>query len=174
MKKFILSVLILFTAAACQQKQEQGAAPPFPQGQIRGQEEIRMLREAVGKDPKNVAAWIQLGNVQMDTNRFDEAIVSYQKALDLDPKNADVRVDMGVCYRNTGRPDIAIIEFRRAIEANPSHVMAHKNLAIVLEYDKNDKQGAIKEFEKALQLAPQAPDAARIKQEIEALKQAKG
>ena len=122
------------------------------------------------KDPHNGKAWIRLGNLLMDTNRFGEAIDSYQKALDIDPGNVDVRVDMGVCYRNTGKPEIAVKEFRKAIEINPSHVNAHKNLAIVLAYDLHDSAGAAKEFEKSLQLEPNAPDAARIKNEIQKLR----
>jgi cytochrome c-type biogenesis protein CcmH/NrfG len=173
MKKILVSVLVFFIAAACQQKSEQKTAGQTPPGQTQAQEEIRLLQEAVRKDPRNGGAWIELGNMLMDTNRFNEAVDSYQKALDIDPKNVDVRVDMGVCYRNSGKPDAAVREFRKAIELNPSHVTAHKNLAIVLASDANDSAAAVKEFEKALQLAPNAPDAERIKIEIQKLKAAK-
>jgi len=173
MKKILVSVLVFFVAAACQQKQEQKSVEQMPPGQIQSQEEVTLLQEMLRKDPSNGEAWIKLGNILMDTNRFNEAVDSYQKALDIDPKNVDVRVDMGVCYRNSGRPDAAEKEFRKAIELNPSHVTAHKNLAIVLAYDLNDAAGAVKEFEKALQLAPNAPDAERIKVEIQKLKAAK-
>ena len=171
MKKILVGVLVFFIAAACQQKSEQKTAGQTPPGQV--QEEIRLLQEAARKDPRNGRAWIELGNMLMDTNRFNEAIDSYQKALDIDPKNVDVRVDMGVCYRNSGRPDAAEKEFRKAIELNPSHVTAHKNRAIVLAYDLKDTAAAVKEFEKALQLAPNAPDAERIEVEIQKLKVAK-
>lgn len=170
MKTFIMSVLFLFIAASCQQKQEPKPVGQMPQGQIQAQEEITLLKEMTTKDPGNGKAWIRLGNLLMDTNRFGEAIDSYQKALDIDPANVDVRVDMGICYRNTGKPDVAAKEFGKAIEINPSHVIAHKNLAIVLAYDLHDSAGAVREFEKSLQLAPNAPDAERIRNEIQKLK----
>jgi cytochrome c-type biogenesis protein CcmH/NrfG len=173
MKKILVGVLVFFIAAACQQKSEQKTAGQTPPGQIQAQEEIRLLQEAVRKDPRNGEAWIKLGNIFMDTSRFGEAVDSYQKALDIDPKNVDVRVDLGVCYRNSGKPDIAVQELRKAIELNPLHVMAHKNLAVVLDYDLHDTAGAVKEFEKALEIAPNAPDAERIKVEIQKLKMAK-
>ncbi len=169
MKKSIVFVLIILSIAACRQKEE-----PKPQSlsqdQIRLQNELLMLQETVKKDPGNVNAWVNLGNILMDASRFDGAIEAYQKALALAPKNVDVRVDMGICYRNSGKPDIAVKEFRKAIEINPSHINAHKNLAVVLAYDFKENTQAIKEFEKSLQLAPNAPDAERIRQEIQKLK----
>jgi hypothetical protein len=50
---------------------------------------------------------------------------------------------------------------------------SRKNLAIVLASNANDSAAAVKEFGKALQLAPNAPDAERIKVEIQKLKAAK-
>jgi cytochrome c-type biogenesis protein CcmH/NrfG len=170
MKKVLISVLLLFISASCQQKEEPKSTGQMPEGEIHAQEEVQLLRDMTAKDPRNGEAWIRLGNILMDTRRFGEAIGAYQKALDIDPKNVDVRVDMGVCYRNTGKPDIAVTEFRKAIEISPSHVNAHKNLAIVLAYDLHDSAGAVKEFEKSLQLEPTGPDAERIKNEIQKLK----
>jgi len=35
--------------------------------------------EALAKDPKNVDAWISLGNMMMDSSRFSEAIDAYER-----------------------------------------------------------------------------------------------
>ena len=170
MKKIIVAGLLFIIIAACQQKEEPKSQSPLPSGSLQTQEELKLLQEAVRSNPGNVNAWIKLGNTLMDSSRYNEAIDAYQKALDMNPKNVDVRVDMGVCYRNAGKPDIAVKEFRKAIEVNQNHVMAHKNLAIVLAYDFRDNTQAIKEFERALELAPNAPDAGRIREEIQKLK----
>jgi cytochrome c-type biogenesis protein CcmH/NrfG len=170
MKRVLISMLLLFLVASCQQKQEPKSDGQTSSGQLHAQEEITLLQDMTTKDPHNGEAWVRLGNLLMDTNRFGEAIDAYQKALDIDPKDVDVRVDMGICYRNSGKPDIAVKEFRKGIEINPSHVNAHKNLAIVLAYDMHDSAGAVKEFEKSLQLEPNSPDAGRIKDEIQKLK----
>lgn len=180
MKKITVTMAMLFAfallVAACQKKEEQGPETRYPAGTMdtgspmQSFDEIKLLQEAVKKDPGNAEAWVKLGNDLMDSARFDEAIDSYQKALALIPGDANVRVDMGICYRRTDRPEIAVKEFRKAIEIDPGHINAHKNLAIVLAYDTKDYRGAIKEFEKALALAPNAADAGRIKMEIEKLK----
>jgi tetratricopeptide (TPR) repeat protein len=172
---FIAGALLIFSVAGCQQKEEPKQQYQFPTGPAapaQSLEQVRILKEAVAKDPKNVNAWISLGNLLMDTSRFSEAIDAYQKALELDPKNVDVRVDMGTCYRNSGKPDIAVKEYRKALELNPQHLLAHQNLGIVLEYDLHDNKQALKEFEAALAIAPDGPSAAQLRQEIQKIKAA--
>ncbi|MHB8882915.1 MAG: tetratricopeptide repeat protein [Thermodesulfovibrionales bacterium] len=176
MKKILLVTMIVLAAYACQKKEDKPQYQ-FPVGggpvqgvPIQGHDDVKMLKEALAKDPKNLEAWIKLGNTTMDGNRFSEAVEAYQKALELDPKNVDVRVDMGTCYRNIGKPDIAVREYKKALEINPNHLNAHKNMAVVLAYDLKDTAQAIREFEKVLQIAPGAPDAEAVRQEIQKMK----
>jgi len=177
MKKFLIAaVLFIFTVAGCQQKEEPKPAYQFPTGPaapLQSMAQEKMLKDAVAKDPKNVNAWITLGNMMMDSSRFSEAVDAYQKALDIDPKNVNVRVDMGTCYRNLRKPDMAVKEYRTALETDPKHLHAIKNLGIVYAYDLHDNKEAVKAFERALAVAPNDPDAERLKQEIQKLKAAK-
>jgi cytochrome c-type biogenesis protein CcmH/NrfG len=174
MKKLFVACLAAFLFLAnCQKKEEPKVQTPQPSGPIQAQNEIGLLQEAVRQDPKNVNAWITLGNILMDNSRFQEAIDAYQKALKLDPRNADVMVDMGTCYKNIGKPDRAAEEFRKAIKINPNHLYAHRNLGVVLANDIGDKKQAIKEFEEYLRLSPNTPDTQRIRQEVVRLKASK-
>jgi tetratricopeptide (TPR) repeat protein len=118
----------------------------------------------------SLQTWIALGNNEMDSSRFAEAIVAYQKALDLDPNNADVRVDMGTCYRNLGKPDRAIEEYQLALKANPRHPNAYRNSGVVYANDLHKPAEAIKAFEKYLEVYPGAQDAPAILAQIAALK----
>jgi cytochrome c-type biogenesis protein CcmH/NrfG len=166
MKKVILLFLMMIVVmTGCQRKEAPRTQPSG--GSIEAEHDISALQDVVRKDPKNITAWTNLGNILMDTSRFDEAINAYQKVLDMDPKNVDVRVDMATCYRKTGKPDIAVSEYRKALEITPNHLMALKNLGVVLEYDMKDNRQAIQVFEKYLQAAPNATDAPRVKMEIE-------
>ena len=173
MKKIILLVMLSLIITGCKQKEEPKPQFQAPPGQMHMQNDLRLAQEAVKNDPKNVNAWIQLGNMSMDMARYNEAIDAYQKALEIDPRNVDVRVDMGTCYRNIHKPDMAITAYKKALEINPTHAMGHMNMAIVLAYDLNDKAQAIKEFEQYLKVAPNAPNAREVRQEIEKLKSAK-
>ena len=68
---------------------------------------------------------------------------------------------------------MAVKEYKKALEINPKHLNGRKNLAVVLAYDLHDNKQAAKEFEKYLEFAPNAPDAAQIRQEIQRLKSVK-
>ncbi len=173
MKRIIVMMAVVILIASCQKKEEPKAQYQFPSGPVQTQEETKLLEEFVKKEPGNVNAWIKLGNALMDSRRFAEAIDAYQKALSLDPKNVDVRVDMGSCYRGIGKPDMAVAEYRKAIEIDPRHINAHKNLAVVLADDLQDRAQAVKEFEKVLEIAPNDSDTPQIKQMIQQLKEAK-
>ena len=168
----IICSVFLFLLVSCRQKEESRGQAPSP-AEVQGvQAQILQLQEMVRQNPKNLSAWIQLGDISMDSSRFYEAIDAYQKALALDEKNVNVRVDLGTCYRSVGRPDKAAEEYRKAIAINPDHINAHRNLGIVLAFDLHDRKGAIRELEEYLRLSPQAPDAAQTGRLIERLKSA--
>ena len=177
MKKIlsIFTLLFIVTAFGCQQQKEQKqqtspmpmAAPgPSPM-------EIEQLKAVTKNSPKNAQAWISLGDALMDSRRFDEAVDAYQKGLELDPKNVNARVDMGTCYRGIGKFDKAVEEYRKAIQINPSFPTSHRNLAVVLATDLHQNQEAVKEIQKYLELAPNAPDAAEMRKMMQQLSSAK-
>ena len=173
---FILLVVVAF-AGCKQQQQSQWSQGKTGQNQVvatpamvKNPAEIQQLEAIAKANAGNVNAWIALGNAQMDAQRFAEAIISYQRALDLDPKNVDVRVDMGTCYRGVGQPEKAIEAYKMASKADPRHPMAQMNAGVVYAYDLGKKAEAIKSFEKYLELAPNAPNAAEIRQQIQMLK----
>lgn len=132
--------------------------------------QIAVLKGAVSQDPKNVNAWISLGDASMDAGRFQDAIDAYASALKLDPGNVDVRVDMGTCYRNVGNPQQAVAEYKKALDINPHHANAMRNMGVVLAYDLHRGEEAAKMFTEYLKQNPSAPDADGIRQEIAKLK----
>lgn len=182
MKRAMLTLLIAAAIfSGCKQQQQaqwsQGQAGQnqvvVPPAMIKSPQEVQQLELLAKANPKNADAWTALGNAQMDAQRFAEAIISYQRSLDLDPKNVNVRVDMGTCYRGVGQPERAVEEYRKGMKFDPRHAMAHMNAGVVLAFDLNRKAEAVKEFEKYLELSPNAPNAADIRQEIQRLKAAK-
>lgn len=179
MKKIVLLVLIVVAVSTgCKQQQQsqwgQGQAGQnpvvAPPPMVKNPAEIQQLESLAKANPKNVAAWIALGNAQMDAQRFADAIIAYQRALDLDPKNVDVRVDMGTCYRAVGQPEKAIEEYKKASKIDPRHAMAQMNAGVVYAYDLGKRPEATKAFERYLELAPAAPNADQIRDELRKLK----
>ena len=145
-------------------------APPGPSpAELTGK--IQALKDIVQKDPKNLAAWVELGNLYFDTDQPREAIEAYSKYLAAKPDNADVRTDMGIMYRKLGDPDRALKEFTAAAQADPKHVNSRYNIGIVLLHDKQDIKGAIQAWEDYLKVDPQSDRAIRVRGQMEKMKQ---
>ena len=60
---------------------------------------------------------------------------------------------------------------RKAIEMQPNHALAHMNMGVILFDDYKKYKEAIPEFEKYLELAPNAQNAPDIRALVEELKQ---
>jgi len=131
---------------------------------------IETLKEIVKKDPKNLPAWVELGNLYFDSNQPKEAIEAYSQYLAIKPDNADVRTDMAIMYRNLGEMDRALEQFQKAAQSDPKHVNSRYNIGIVLLHDKQDIKGAIKAWEEYLKVDPKSERAERVRAQMENLK----
>src|SRR4030042_4310244 len=130
---------------------------------------IQTLKEIVKKEPKNLSAWMELGNLHFDSNQPKEAIEAYSQYLAVKPDNADVRTDMGTMYRKSGNSDRAVEEYKRAAQNDPKHINSRYNLGLLLLHDKKDIKGAIKVWEEYLKVDPKSERAARIREQIHKL-----
>jgi len=151
----------------------QGVPAPAPQGPppMEVASKIEALKDLVKKDPKNLSAWVELGNLYFDADQPREAIDAYNRYLAVKPDNADVRTDLGIMYRKAGELDRAISEFKKAAEIDPKHVNSRYNMGIVLLHDKQDIKGAIKAWEDYLKVDPKSERAERIRGQMEKMKQ---
>ena len=131
---------------------------------------IQALKDILQKDPKNLSAWVELGNSYFDTNQPQESIDAYSKYLAIKPDNPDIRTDMGIMYRKLGDYDRAIKEFRTAAQNDPKHVNSRYNIGLVLLHDKQDMKGAIKAWEEYLKVDPNSERANRVRTQMDKLK----
>ena len=152
------------------QKPQMASAPASPgPSPLEVDSKIKTLKEILEKDPKNLPAWVELGNLYFDSGQPKEAIEAYSKYLAVKPENPDVRTDMGIMYRNLGDPDQALEEFRKAAQSDPRHINSRYNIGIVLLHDKQDIKGAIEAWEEYLKVDPKSDRAARVRGQMEKL-----
>lgn len=138
------------TSAPAPQSQQQ---PGMTNEQART---ILALEQEVAANPSNVEAWTQLGHVYFDTDNAAKAIRAYEKSLELRPDDPNVLTDLGVMYRRNGQPEKAIEVFNKAMTVDPTHQQSRFNKGIVLRYDLNDREGAVKAWEELLKINPNA------------------
>ena len=157
--------------AAMVQKPQMAPSPGPPKpSPLEVASKIKTLDEILQKDPKNLPAWVELGNLYFDTDQPKEAIEAYSRYLAIKPDNPDVRTDMGIMYRKLGQFDKAIEEFRKAAQSDPKHVNSRYNIGLVLLHDKQDIKGAVKAWEDYLRVDPNSERAQRIRAQIEKMK----
>jgi cytochrome c-type biogenesis protein CcmH/NrfG len=145
-----------------------GPAAPGPEVLAR----ITQLQSVVARDPKNVQAWIQLGNDYYDTRQAQKAVEAYGRALELKPNDPNVLTDQGAMYRELAQYDKAVANFEKANKADPKHVQSLFNLGVVYAHDLRQPQKAIDAWNKVIQLAPDSPQAAQAAQGVAELKAA--
>jgi tetratricopeptide (TPR) repeat protein len=105
---------------------------------------IFALEREVKSNPNNSTAWLELGNLYFDSNKYQDSIQAYNKHLSLVPGNPDVWTDLGIMYRKSGNPAEAIASFDKAQELNPRHEQSRFNKGIVLYYDVGFRDEAVK------------------------------
>jgi cytochrome c-type biogenesis protein CcmH/NrfG len=94
--------------------------------------EASALESLAARQPGASAVRIELGNLYMDHQRWDDAIRWYREALALVPDDPDVSTDMGACYVHSGRPAEGLAEFDRVLQRNPGHRNARFNRGVAL------------------------------------------
>src|SRR4030067_464581 len=137
------------TAAASAARRPDRGAPAPGETQRRSAAE----EQVVAQEPRNVRAWVDLGNDYFDTRQPQKAIDAYGKALEIQPDNPDVLTDQVVMYRDLGAYDKAILNFKKANEIDPKHVQSAFNLGGVYAHDPKDTAKAIQAWNRIIDIA---------------------
>lgn len=87
-------------------------------GQI--QEAIKCIDQALGIDPRLMAAYYVKGGLLQELKQYQEAIDCYDKAIEIDSKHAESWYDKAITLEKLGRLEEARFCFREAIRLNPA------------------------------------------------------
>jgi non-specific serine/threonine protein kinase len=124
---------------------------------------IAAFEDATRHDPDYAIAWAALGGAYGLKGTFmsmpdmvHKAIELERRALAIDPELADAHMWLGSSLLNLGRVDEAIAEIREAIRLEPDNGQAHQALARALWIGRGDFAAAIPEFERSIELNPEA------------------
>jgi cytochrome c-type biogenesis protein CcmH/NrfG len=160
----VLGGFLIFSMSSVGKNQQSASSIPAGSGSPTDYAaRITEAEKIVAKDPKNVNAWLSLGNDYFDTEQAQKAIHAYGKVLELDPNNTNVLTDQGVMYRKVGWYDKALANFEKAQQIDPKHLQSLYNLGVVYAVDMKqpEKSGPI--WKKYLQMDPNSPTAMQIK-----------
>jgi tetratricopeptide (TPR) repeat protein len=128
------------------------------------------LKQTADSNPKDARARIELGNVYFDAERFEDASRWYEDALKIDPRNVSVSTDLGISYYYLNQPDRALAQFERSLALDPSHAKTLLNIGIVRAYGKDDLPGAVKAWQRVVELGPDTPEGKVARQALDAVR----
>ena len=77
------------------------------------------ISEAIQLDPDNSMLYLNLGNLQDQSGRKDDAIKTYQKAIALDPNSVNALYNLGLLYFELGRDLEAKQSLGEALRLSP-------------------------------------------------------
>lgn len=167
-----------------EQKNRQEALALFQNGVSLAQENkideaIEAFRKAVELKPDLAEAYINLGLLFFRQDKTDEAEKALLKALELKPEDPKIKQALGNIYFEKAKGLLQQDKIDEALETlklsygyNPND--PYTNYLLGYAYSqKGLKEEAIKSFEAFLQLEPNAPQAAQVKEILENLKKQK-
>jgi serine/threonine protein kinase/tetratricopeptide (TPR) repeat protein len=124
---------------------------------------IAAFEEATRSDPEYSIAWAALGaayglkgNFLSINEMIHKAIELERRALAIDPELADAHMWLGSALLALGKADEGIASIKEAIRLEPDNGQAHQGLARALWVGKGLFTEAIPEFERAIELNPEA------------------
>ncbi|HYN02083.1 MAG TPA: tetratricopeptide repeat protein [Vicinamibacteria bacterium] len=107
-------------------------APAAPATKSLNPDEVTALKSLAARQPGDAAVRVELGNIYMDAERWDEAIRWYREALAVNPALVETRTDIGACLVSSGRPAEGLAEFEGVLAGDPGHRNALYNKGIAL------------------------------------------
>jgi len=98
-------------------------------------------------------AFLNMGNILDDAQRFDEAVEAYNRALAISPKDDTALYNLGIAYKHAGKPELAVDAWRKAADLNVNDPKPLLSMAD-LYYERGFADLAEKEYEKVARRWP--------------------
>ena len=122
-------------------------------GEKRLEDAEALLRRATQLVVDFTAAWLTLGGVLMQMNKYVDATAAFEKATGLEPKNAEAWGGLGNAYARAMYPDKAVQAFERSIAINDSVPGVLSAYAWELK-TLGDQAAALKAYRRAVKVKP--------------------
>ncbi len=96
------------------------------------QDADKIIKQSLMEFPKNADLLFAAGEISINLEQFDRALVHLESAMRAAPNRADIRLKLGVGYQAFGRIDDAIQCYRYACQLDATLAQAYVNLGYAL------------------------------------------
>ncbi|MBF0320914.1 MAG: tetratricopeptide repeat protein [Nitrospirae bacterium] len=114
---------------------------------------VTLFTRAISVTKDNYVAYNHLGAAYSDSDRYNEAYISYTKALQINYIYVSAHVNFGNLLIKLNRLDEAIESYNRAISMKPMHASAYHGIGVALMLQKRTQE-AIPYLKMAVSLNP--------------------
>ncbi len=105
---------------------------------------VKLLHDAIVKDPRNVALYVDFANIAMTHQSFQTGIEMIDAGLKVQPKAAELYLARGVLYVQLADYDKAEADFRLAEQLDPNQALSAAAQGMVAEErNQNDPDRAL-------------------------------
>jgi tetratricopeptide (TPR) repeat protein len=118
-------------------------------------EELRLARQVKTSFPRDVQAWVLLGNVLYQHGDLPQAMDVWTQGLSLDPKHVKLHLRLGVAAADLGEPEQALACWAKALDINSNSPELRWRMANV-HIDQGQHREAAALLEQACKIAPRA------------------
>lgn len=123
------------------------------QGMKRLDDAHALLRRATAVAPDFTGAWITIGALLMEMNKFLEGISAFTNATELEPRNAEAWGGLGNANSRAMYPEQAIAAFEKALALNDSSPQTHSAYGWDLK-TVGDQDAALAAYRRAIEIKP--------------------
>ncbi|MGO8677583.1 MAG: tetratricopeptide repeat protein [Limisphaerales bacterium] len=131
-------------------------------------EALQAYRRAVQLDPAFFEADYNLGLVATAARNWPTALAAYENALAIKPDSANARYNFALVLRQANHVADAVNELERLLASHPNETRAHLALANLYAQQLHQPAKARAHYEKVLDLDPGLPQAAAIRDWLDA------
>jgi serine/threonine protein kinase len=114
--------------------------------------------------PSLVTAWGTRADSEMQAKEWDAAIADYTHTLELTPGAAKPHFGRGSCFAAKGNLRLAVVDYDRALELDPNLLDVLFERGRIRKEKLDDPEGALADFERFLEIAPNEPDAPKVRE----------
>ncbi|WP_243547156.1 tetratricopeptide repeat protein [Pseudodesulfovibrio tunisiensis] len=136
-------------------QQSRTRAPEGMTQNMAGMAQVKELMARVEKNPEDVEALTELGNMFLMMRAWDRALEPLEKAVQLQPKNVNLLKGVGICYYNKKQYDKAMQVYGEILEITPDDALVFYNMGVISKYALSKPDQAKSFFRQAAEFAGQ-------------------